>query len=214
MAFPTKVIPLSDAFKQWLSATFAPKVHYHDDRYSLLGHTHDGTNVTIGRDTNIGLSSFVQDNTKYPTSNGGSASNVNNITVDESCEVNILKNTNGVPNQFRINGEMIDVKEDCFDNPSINYVTIGQFVIVCGTTPRLDPRSGAVNQLIRIKIPDTLRTLFSANLTAINYWNTTVGVETVPLFVAFQDNWLYVYLDGNGNANPITGVSFTLFGKQ
>jgi len=29
MAFPTKVIPLSDAFKQWLNATFAPKVHKH-----------------------------------------------------------------------------------------------------------------------------------------------------------------------------------------
>ena len=50
MAFPTKVIPLSDAFKQWLSATFAPRVHYHDDRYSLLGHTHanTGTNITFG----------------------------------------------------------------------------------------------------------------------------------------------------------------------
>ena len=41
MSFPTKVIPLSQACKTWLSATFAPKVHYHDDRYSLLGHTHD-----------------------------------------------------------------------------------------------------------------------------------------------------------------------------
>ena len=51
MAFPTKVIPLSDAFKQWLSATFAPRVHDHDDRYSLLGHTHSdmGTNITFGK---------------------------------------------------------------------------------------------------------------------------------------------------------------------
>lgn len=40
MAFPTKVIPLSAAFKTWLTQNYAPKVHYHDDRYSLLGHTH------------------------------------------------------------------------------------------------------------------------------------------------------------------------------
>ena len=214
MAFPTKVIPLSDAFKQWLNVTFSPRVHDHDDRYSLLNHTHDDTGVTINRNTGVDLATFVQDNTKYPTANGGSASNANNITVDSSSEVNILKNTNGIPASFRINGSMIDLKEECFDNPSINSVSIGQFVIVCGTTPRLDPRNNSVNQLIRIKIPNVLSTLFSANLTAINYWNNNVGVETVPLFVAFQDHWLYVYMDGNGNGAPVLGVSFTLFGKQ
>jgi len=40
MAFPTKVVPFSQACKTWLNNTYAPKIHYHDDRYSKLGHTH------------------------------------------------------------------------------------------------------------------------------------------------------------------------------
>lgn len=70
MAFPTKVIPLSDAFKQWLSATFAPRVHYHDDRYSLLGHTHSdmGTNITFG-DIAVGSVKVYNQNDAFVTSN-------------------------------------------------------------------------------------------------------------------------------------------------
>ena len=70
MAFPTKVIPLSDAFKQWLSATFAPKVHYHDDRYSLLGHTHSdmGMNITFG-DIAVGSVTIYNQADTYVTSN-------------------------------------------------------------------------------------------------------------------------------------------------
>lgn len=41
MSFPTKVIPLSQACKNWLNQTYAPRVHRHDDLYAPLDHTHD-----------------------------------------------------------------------------------------------------------------------------------------------------------------------------
>jgi len=40
MAFPTKVIPFSEACKSWLNQTYAAKNHNHDTVYSKLGHTH------------------------------------------------------------------------------------------------------------------------------------------------------------------------------
>ena len=40
MAFPTKVIPFSEACKTWLNNTYAAKNHNHDTVYSKLGHTH------------------------------------------------------------------------------------------------------------------------------------------------------------------------------
>jgi len=197
MAFPTKVIPLSDAFKQWLNATFSPKVHDHDDKYSLLGHTHPDMGCTINENVAINYS--------QPSS------------IDESCDVNILKNANNIPYSYTINGTSIDVKANSFDHPSIDYVTIGRFVIVCGTTPKLNPK-GTVNQFVRIKIPNVMSTLFSANLTAINYFDSDRGVESSIQFVAFYKNWLYVYIDGNGDSYNVghvpVGVSFTLFGKQ
>ena len=197
MAFPTKVIPLSDAFKQWLSATFAPRVHRHDDLYSPLGHTHPDIGCTINEKVGINYS--------QPSS------------IDESCDVNILKTANNIPHSYTINGESIDVKANSFDHPSIDYVTIGRFVIVCGTTPKLNPK-GTVNQFVRIKIPNVMSKLFSASLTAINYFDSDRGIESSIQFVAFYKNWLYVYIDGNADSynvgHPPVGVSFTLFGKQ
>lgn len=45
MAFPTKVIPFSQACVSWLNITYASKNHNHDTVYSKLGHKHEITDI-------------------------------------------------------------------------------------------------------------------------------------------------------------------------
>lgn len=196
MAFPTKVIPLSDAFKQWLNATFAPKVHYHDDRYSLLGHTHDNASVSVS--------------TKDIT-NSISMRNHTNGNVDDA-DVQILRNTNAIENQLNINGETVSYYNQMSRQKS-SVIDIGDMRIICGVTPELNKQS-QVNQLIRIKLNSTLSTMLCCTMSTVNLGKTSVGCETFPEFVSMDDTWLYVYMDGNGNANPNLAISYMLIGLK
>ena len=218
MTFARKVLCGLDAFKEWALSTFSPKDHNHDSRYALKSSvSSESASVSYYFPD---YDAFEKDNEKYENDNGQMVANANNITVDDGCAIQLLKNANDIPYSFRINGEMIDLKEYWEeDDPRIMTARIGNLVIIAGTTHKLKPKGTATsrgtNQLLRIWTGYSSGfTFISANLTSINYFENKVGVEADPHFVAFIDGWLYVYVDGNGNARPFTGVSFTVFGKR
>jgi len=217
MAFTRKtLISAYEEIKQWALSTFSLTTHNHDSRYALKNSSGSASISMYYPE----YDAFVKDNEKYENDNGQMVANANNITVDDGADIQLLKDTNEIPYQFRINGEMIDLKEYWEDNdPRIMYARIGDLIIISGTTHKLKPKGTATyrgtNQLVRIwtGYSSGFR-FFSANLTSINYFENKTGVEADPHFVAFIDGWLYVYVDGNGNAKPFTGVSFTIFGKR
>lgn len=209
MSFARKIMYGLDAFKQWAISTFSPKDHNHDSRYVLKSSS--GSTSPSYSYYYPEFASFEKDNEKYENENGTFTSNTNNITVDDSCDVNLLKNGNSIPTSFRINGEMFDSSYYWdMNDPHANRIILGDFVIVCGMTPQLSP--GAINQLIRIYIPG-VRSFFGVQLTTINYCKRAEGTEKVPQFVSFQDNWLYVYMDGYG-FSTVCGVAYTVFGRS
>lgn len=153
---------------------------------------------------------------RYPDIATANPLNANStaITIDDSCDINVLKKGNELSYAFNINGEPLNLTDYWASEatePSTAIISIGNFVIVTGIVPAFDFE--AINSLVRIYIPE-IRNMVGVNLTLINPGIRSTGVDNkIAEFAGFIDNWLYVFLDGSGSGAK-AGVAYTVFGTK
>lgn len=141
-------------------------------------------------------------------------------TTDPSKSVTVVKNANQIIMQQTIDGVSVDLTNPATTPPSQNgYVDIGNLRIIYGITPVI-PRAGSINQIVRIKLPQSVSTLLSVTTTIVmtggdyggSQVTVSVGSECTAQVLRVIDNYLYVYVDGhNASINPEVAISYNIF---
>ena len=141
-------------------------------------------------------------------------------TTDPSKSVTVVKSANQMIMQQTIDGVSVDLTDPATTPTSQSgYVDIGALRIIYGITPVI-PREGSINQIVRIKLPQSVPTLLSVTTTIVmtgNNYNgtqvtTTTGPECTAQVLRIIDDYLYVYVDGHvANINPEIAISYNIF---
>lgn len=141
-------------------------------------------------------------------------------TTDPSKSVTVVKNANLIIMQQTIDGVSVDLTDPATTPPSQNgYVDIGNLRIIYGITPVI-PRAGSINQIVRIKLPQSVSTLLSVTTTIVitgddyngSQVTTSYGPECSASVLRVIDDYLYVYVDGhNASINPEVAISYNIF---
>ena len=141
-------------------------------------------------------------------------------TTDPSKSVTVVKSSNQMSMQQTIDGVPVDLTDPATTPPSQSgYVDIGALRIIYGITPVI-PRAGSINQIVRIKLPQSVPTLLSVTTTIVmtgnNYDGAQLSLSTGPECTAqvlrVIDDYLYVYVDGHeASINPEVAISYNIF---
>ena len=141
-------------------------------------------------------------------------------TTDPSKTVTVVKSNNQMNMQQTIDNVLVDLTDPATSPVSQSgYVDIGALRIIYGITPVI-PRAGSINQIVRIKLPQSVQTLLSVTTTIVmtgnNYDGAQISISTGPECTAqvlrVIDDYLYVYVDGHvANINPETAISYNIF---
>ena len=141
-------------------------------------------------------------------------------TTDPSKSVTIVKSANQMYMQQTIDGVPVDLTDPATTPPSQSgYVDIGILRIIYGITPVI-PRAGSINQIVRIKLPQSVPTLLSVTTTIVmtgnNYDGAQISLSTGPECTAqvlrVIDDYMYVYVDGHvANINHEIAISYNIF---
>ena len=144
----------------------------------------------------------------------------NVTTTDPSKSVTVVKNANQSIMQQTIDGVSVDLTDPATTPPSQSgYVDIGNLRIIYGITPVI-PRAGSINQIVRIKLPQSVPTLLSVTTTIVmtgdNYDGSQIresyGAECTAQVLRIIDDYLYVYVDGHvATINPEIAISYNIF---
>ena len=141
-------------------------------------------------------------------------------TTDPSKSVTVVKSNNQMNLQQTIDGVPVDLTDPATTPPSQSgYVDIGALRIIYGITPVI-PREGSINQIVRIKLPQSVSTLLSVTTTIVmtgNNYNgaqvtTSPGPECTAQVLRVIDDYLYVYVDRHvASINPEIAISYNIF---
>lgn len=141
-------------------------------------------------------------------------------TTDPSKSVTVVKSVNAINMQQTIDGVPVDLTDPATTPSSQSgYVDIGALRIIYGITPVI-PRAGSINQIVRIKLPQSVPTLLSVTTTIVmtggNYDGSQVtasaGAECTAQVLRIIDDYMYVYVDGGvANINPEVAISYNIF---
>lgn len=141
-------------------------------------------------------------------------------TTDPSKSVTVVKSANQMIMQQTIDNVPVDLTDPATTPSSQSgYVDIGTLRIIYGITPVI-PREGSINQIVRIKLPQSVPTLLSVTTTIVmtgnNYNGSQITISSGPECTAqvlrVIDDYLYVYVDGHvSNINPEIAISYNIF---
>jgi hypothetical protein len=141
-------------------------------------------------------------------------------TTDPSKSVTIVKNVNTITMQQTIDGVSVDLTNPAtIPSSQSGYVDIGDLRIIYGMTPVIS-RTGSINQIVRIKLPQPVSALLSVTTTIVvtgGDWNGAqikefMGPECTAQVLRVIGNYLYVYVDGHEESiNPDVAISYNIF---
>ena len=141
-------------------------------------------------------------------------------TTDPSKSVTVVKSAIQMYMQQTIDGVPVDLTDPATSPPSQSgYVDIGTLRIIYGITPVI-PRAGSINQIVRIKLPQSVPTLLSVATTIVmtggdyNGSQVTIseGAECTAQVLRIIDDYMYVYLDGHAQGyNSEVAISYNIF---
>ena len=144
----------------------------------------------------------------------------NVTTTDPSKTVTVVKDTGTITLQQTIDGVLVDLTDPSTTPPSQSgYVDIGDLRIIYGMTPVI-PRANSYNQIVRIKLPQSVSTLLSVTTTIVmtgnNYDGSQLrahdGPECSAQVMRVIDDYMYVFLDGHvSGAHPEVAISYNIF---
>jgi hypothetical protein len=122
--------------------------------------------------------------------------------------------------QQTIDGVSVDLTNPAtIPSSQSGYVDIGNLRIIYGITPVI-PRTGSINQIVRIKLPQPVSALLSVTTTIVvtgGDWNGAqikefMGPECTAQVLRVIGNYLYVYVDGHeASINPDVAISYNIF---